>query len=175
MGVSMLIVAGLILGLQLLMAICSGIRPSHAFPYLREEIVSFASLALGYMGLYLEERLFQKQRLIKALVMNVALFALLFTLTYLGLRLTTLTPVLVFASGVAVRVIQQTVIRPAWFLGTAIPIVAAGLLTGPLGNGNSHFELGAPALIKWTGLTVACYFLTLLSRKHHARRRDFEG
>jgi hypothetical protein len=175
MGISVLMVAGLILGLQLLIAICSGIPPSNAFPHLREEIISFASLALGYMGLYLEERLFQKRRLIKAFVMNIALFTLLFTLTFLGLHLTTLAPVLAFVSGVAVRVIQQTIIRPAWFLGTAIPMVAAGVLAGPFGNGDSHFSLGAPALIKWTGLTVACYFLTLLSRRHHARSGDFAG
>jgi hypothetical protein len=169
----MLIVAGLILGLQLLIAICSGIAPSHAFPHLRDEIISFASLALGYTGLYLEERLFQKRRLVKAFAMNVALFASLFTITFLILHLATLAPVLAFLSGVAVRVIQQTAIRPAWFLGTAIPIIVTGLLAGPTGNGNSHFSLGAPALIRWTGLTVACYFLTLLSRKHRTGSGEF--
>jgi hypothetical protein len=175
MGISMLIVAGLILGLQLLLAICSGIAPSHAFPHLRDEIISFASLVLGYTGLYLEERLFQKRRLIKAFAMNIALFALLFTFAFLGLHLTTLAPVLAFVSGVAVRVMQQTVIRPVWFLGTAIPMVAAGLLASTFGNGNSHFLLGTPALIRWSGLTVACYFLTLLSRKYHAGSADFAG
>jgi hypothetical protein len=50
MGISVLTVAGLILALQLAVAIFLGTSPSNAFPHLREEIIGFGSLALGYIG-----------------------------------------------------------------------------------------------------------------------------
>ena len=171
LGLSMLTVAGLILALQLAVAVCSGMSPSNAFSHLREEMISFGSLALGYMGLYLEERLFQNRRFIKAFAVNSALFTFLFTLTFFAMHLTALTPVLAFVSGVAVRALQQTVIRRAWFLGTAIPMAMACLIAGPLVDAHSRFPLWAAALVKWTGLTAACYVLTLLSRNHHARHK----
>ncbi len=176
MGIAVLMVAGLILALQLLVAICSGTPVSNAFPHLREESIGFASLALGYMGLYLEERLFKERRLIKALVLNSALFTLLFTLASLGLHLATLAPVLAFISGVAVRTLQQSVIRPVWFLGTAIPMAAAFLSTGPLTSASGRFPVWAMALVRCTGLTLACYALTLLARRHlaHARTSNHE-
>lgn len=60
MAVSMLTVTGLISVFQLLVATCSSVPPAEAFPHLHEEIIGFASLTLGYMGLHLEERLFSK-------------------------------------------------------------------------------------------------------------------
>ena len=53
MTLSMLAVAALILTFQLLIAVCSGTAPSNAFPHLREEVIAFGCLTLGYMGLYL--------------------------------------------------------------------------------------------------------------------------
>jgi len=79
LGLALLTVAGLILTLQALAAMYSGISLPTAFPHLKEEIAAFASLALGYMGLYLEERLFQRRRLMKALAVNNVLFTFLFT------------------------------------------------------------------------------------------------
>jgi hypothetical protein len=164
MGMSLLTVAGLILTFQLLVAIGSGISASRAFPHLREEFIGFASLALGYTGLYLEESLFHKQRLIKACVTNSTLFASLFAFTFFCLHVTLFMPLVAFASGLAARALQQTVLRSVWFLGTAVPMALASLLPGSLAGGSHHFPLWAPALIRWAGLTAACYSLTLLSR-----------
>ena len=166
MAVSMLTVTGLISVLQLLVATCFAVPPSGAFPHLREEIIGFASLTLGYMGLHLEERLFQKQRLTKAFVLNCTLFVCLFGVTSLWLHLAGAMCVLAFVSGVAVRMLQQTVIPSAWFLGTAIPMAVVYLLTG---QHDAHFPLWASPLTRWTGITVACYFLTLLSRNDERR------
>jgi hypothetical protein len=58
----------------------------------------------------------------KAFVLNCILFVCLFGLTSLWLHLTGPMCVLAFVSGVAVRVLQQTVIPSAWFLGTAVPM-----------------------------------------------------
>jgi hypothetical protein len=154
MAVSMLTVTGLISVFQLLVATCSSVPPAEAFPHLREEIIGFASLTLGYIGLHLEERLFQKQRLMKAFVLNCILFGL----TSLWLHLTGPMCVLAFVSGVAVRVLQQIVIPSAWFLGTAVPMAVVYWLSG---QHDVHFPLWASPLMRWTGITVACYFLTL--------------
>jgi hypothetical protein len=158
MAVSMLTVTGLISVFQLLVATCSSVPPAEAFPHLREEIIGFASLTLGYIGLHLEERLFQKQRLMKAFVLNCILFVCLFGLTSLWLHLTGPMCVLAFVSGVAVRVLQQIVIPSAWFLGTAVPMAVVYWLSG---QHDVHFPLWASPLMRWTGITVACYFLTL--------------
>jgi hypothetical protein len=120
-------------------------------------------------GLYLEERLFQTRRLVKALAVNTALFACLFITMFFGLRLTTLSPILPFVSGVAVRILQQTVLRSAWFLGTAVPMGAAYLSAGPLWSVHARSPLWTTALIRGTGLTVACYFLTLLAKTHQRK------
>jgi hypothetical protein len=86
--------------------------------------------------------------------------------------LTALTPVLAFVSGVAVRALQQTVFRSAWFLGTAVPMAVSYLVAGPLASGHGPLPLWPGVVVRWTGLTAACYSLTLLSRSHHARRGD---
>src|SRR5260221_9800209 len=93
MALSLITVAGLILTIQLLVAIGSGVGASRAFPHLPEEFLGFVSLALGYTGLYLAEFLFHKQRLIKACATNCALFAVLFAFAFFGLHFTLFTPI----------------------------------------------------------------------------------
>jgi len=88
----------------------------------------------------------------------------LFTVVFFGLHLTLLTPIVVFGSGLAVRVLQQTALRSAWYLGTAIPMVLACLLAAPFVKGNSPLPLWGAGLIKWTGLTLACHLLNRLAK-----------
>lgn len=169
MCLSVLTVGALILGMQLAIAISLGIAPAHAFPRLRGEIVAFVSLALGYMGLYLGERLFRERRLLKALAIDSILFVCFFPLVSGVLHLGTAAPVTAFLAGIAVRMLQATSWRPAWFLGTVVPTTAACLSAGRLLSTGSEISLGAAVLVRWLGLTAACYALTLLSRKHAAR------
>jgi hypothetical protein len=159
LGTSFATVAAFILAFQLVLAVISGTSPSKAFPHLREEVIGFVSLALGYMGPRLEERLFERRRLAKALVLNAVLFALLFTLTFLRLHLTTLAPAVAFVSGSAVRILQQqTNLQLTWLLGTVVPMAAAFLSAGPLLSAHGDFPLWAAALVRWTGLTVPATF-----------------
>lgn len=168
LATSILAVAGLILSLQLLLALLSGAPLPHAFPRLREQAIGFSSIVLGYVGVYLEQRLFHRHRMTKAFALNTALFLLLFAPTFFVFHLTTLAPVPAFLSGVGVRMIQQTAWRPVWFLGTAVPMIAAFLGAGKLLSAGHDFPLWAAALIRWVGLTAACHCLTLLTRNHEA-------
>jgi len=171
LSISTLAVAALILTFQLVVALWLGMSPSNAFPRLRGELVAFVSLAVGYMGMYLEERLFQTHRLLKAFAMNSVLYACLFAAASAALSLRTPAPVLAFVSGVAVRLLQRTVFRSFWYLGAIVPTAAACLSAGRLLSTGNEIPLWAAVLVRWVGLTVACYSLTILSRNHEARRR----
>ena len=171
--ISVLAVAGVILTIQLFLAIFSGASPLRAFPHLREQSIGFASLTLGYMGLYFQERLSRTGCLARKILLNSMLFGILFALVFWGLRLTTLAPLLAFVCGIAVRALQQTPLRPAWILGTATPVAAALLSAGRLLSAGAESAFWSAALIRWIGLTSACYFLTLLCRKYDARYGDW--
>ena len=169
MSLSVLVVAALILGLQLIIAASLGISPSHAFPRLRGELVAFVSLAFGYMRLYLEERLFRGLRLPIAFGVNSALYGCLFVLASVILHLNTGAPVLAFVAGITVRTLQRTPWQRVWYLGTVIPTSIACLSVGRLLSTENETSLWAAVFIRWVGLTAACYLLTLLSRSHEAR------
>lgn len=168
MGISMITVGGMILSLQLLVAVFSGKPTANAFPYFGQELGAFASLVLGYMGLYMEEDLFEKSRLLKAAAINCPIFAFLAALASVGLHWSTVSLALAFVSGMVVRALQQTAIRRAWILGPAIPIALVWLITGSVSGNHDHAPLLAAALLRWVGLTAACYSLTLLARKHRS-------
>jgi hypothetical protein len=165
MSASTATVASLILGIQLLIAIASGVPLSSAFSHWREELISLGSLSLGYTGLQLIEGLFKRRRLVKALGVNCVVFAFLFSSVSFGLHVTVLSSPLAFICGAAVCMLQQTVLSSAWVLGTAVPMLLFSLTAAPLGNGSDNVQLGIAALVRWIGITFACYLLTLLSRK----------
>jgi hypothetical protein len=160
---SLAMVAVLILGIQLVIAIWSGTGVRNAFPHMREQLISLISLTLGYAGPEVGERLFQRRALIKAFALNCLLFSLLFLSAGFGLHVMALSSVLAFVSGAAVRLLQRSMISPAWILGTAIPMLLFSLAAAPFGKGSGHFQAGG-ALVRWSGITLACYMLTLLSR-----------
>jgi hypothetical protein len=161
-------VALLILTIQLLLALRLGIAPSHAFPYLGGEASAFLSLALGYVGTYLAERL-SEGRLLSAVVKNTALFACLFFLFYIVFPVAPLAAALAYLAGVAVRALQKTALRSLWYLGTVPTTIAACLLTGHLASGWNDVPLWKAISVRWAGITTACYLLTLLARHHEAR------
>jgi hypothetical protein len=169
MGTSVLTVGALIFVFQLLVAISTGRSPSDSFPRLREELLGFGSLVLGYVGFYLGERSFQGHRLVKAFALSSAMFTCLFILASVILHLGSMGPVLAFVAGISARMLQNTVLRTVWFLGTAAPVVVACLSGGPWLSTGSEIPVLAAALVRWIGLTAACYLLTLLSRTHAAR------
>ena len=143
------------------------IAESHRF---ERRVISIAcSMALTCVSAVAVAGLILTVQLLVAVCSNSALFAVLFTLKALGLRMTTLAPVLAFVSGVAVRTLQQSIFRPAWLLGTAVPIALACLHPGSLLSVSVHSHLWATALLRWTGLTLSCCLLTLLSRNYFHR------
>jgi len=164
-----LIVAANNMTLQLGIAVLIGIHPANAFPHLRCELVAFVSLALGYMSLYLEERLIPELRILPAFAINLAGFALVFAFTAPWLRIVTAVPALPFLAGAAVRLFQRTSLRRVWFLGTLLPVVAACVSARHLLNTGDETPLWATVLVRWAVLTIACYLLTLLARQHEAR------
>lgn len=167
--VSVLTVAALILGFQLVIATSLRIPPSHAFPRLRGECVAFVSLAAGYMGLYMEGRWFHHLPLARHLGLITAIFVRLFALVSSALHLAMAAPALAFVSGLTVCALQKTSLRRVWYLGTIVPTVLACLNTGRLLGMEGETSLFAAVVVRWLGMTAACYALTLLSRNHEAR------
>jgi hypothetical protein len=168
-GASVVAVAGLILLLQLAIAVSRGIPPSHAFPRLRGQSVAFVSLSLGYMALYLEERFLRRFRLWEAFAVNLAGFACLFALVFPLLHLRTAAPAVSFAAGALVRLLQKTPMRGFWYLGTAVPTIIAYLDAPRLLSIGGEIRPAVALLVRWIGQTAACYLLTLLARHHEKR------
>lgn len=166
---SVVTAAALILGLQLAIATSLRIPLSHAFPRLRGELVAVVSLAAGYMGLYMEGRWFRHLRVVKAMGFISAIFICVFAFISCAMHLAIAAPALAFVSGLTVRALQTTFLRRVWYLGTIMPTVLASLNTGRLLSIDGGAPLFAAVIVRWLGMTAACYALTLLARHHEAR------
>jgi hypothetical protein len=169
-GVSVLAVATVVLSFQLSIAMSIGIAPSHAFPRLRGQIVGFVSLALGYMSLYLEERILKRFHLGAAFILNFCGFAALFAGASPVLHLRTIASGIPFTAGALVRLLQRTSLRPVWYFGTVLPTIAAALSGGRLLSTGGDTPTWLAVLLRCIGQTAACYLLTLLSQSHERRR-----
>jgi hypothetical protein len=168
-GAAVLAVATVVLFFQLSIAMSIGVAPSHAFPRLRGQIVGFVSLALGYMALYLEERI-KWFRLLPAFIMNLCVFAWVFALASSVLHLRSVASGIPFIAGAVVRLLQRTSLRPLWCFGTLLPTLAAALSGGRLLPTGSETPIWIGVLLRCIGQTAACYMLTLLSQAHERRR-----
>jgi hypothetical protein len=169
-GVSVVAVATVVLSFQLWIAMFVGIAPSHAFPRLRGQIVGFISLALGYMSLYLEERILKRFHLGAAFILNLCGFAALFAVASPVLHLRTIASGIPFTAGALVRLLQRTSLRPVWYVGTVLPTVAAAMNGGRLLSTGGETPTWVAVLLRCIGQTAACYLLTLLSQSHERRR-----
>jgi hypothetical protein len=169
-GISVVGVAAVILSFQLSIAMSIGIAPSHAFPRLRGQIIGFVSLALGYMSLYVEERILRRFHLAAAFILNLCIFAALFALVSSVLHLRTIAAGIPFTAGALVRLMQRTSLRPVWYIGTVLPTVAAALNGGRLLSTGSETPTWIGVLLRCIGQAAACYFLTFLSQRHERRR-----
>ncbi|MBV9742780.1 MAG: hypothetical protein JO099_03380 [Acidobacteriia bacterium] len=169
-GLSVVAVATVILCFQLSIAMSIGIEPSHAFPRLRGQIVGFVSLALGYMSLYLEERVLKRFHAGAAFILNFCGFATLFAVTSSLLHLRTVASGIPFIAGALVRLLQRTSLRPVWCFGTVLPTIAAALNGGRLLSTGGETPTWIGVILRCAGQTAACYLLTLLSQTHERRR-----
>jgi hypothetical protein len=169
-GISVLAVATVVLSFQLSIAMSIGIAASHAFPRLRGQIVGFVSLALGYMSLYLEERILRRFHLAAAFTLNFCAFLALFAAASPILHLRTIASGIPFTADALVRLLQKTSLRPVWYVGTVLPTVAAALNGGRLLSTGGETPTWIGVLLRCIGQTAACYLLTLLSQTHERRR-----
>jgi len=169
-GLSVLAVATVALAFQLSIAMSIGIAPSHAFPRLRGQIVGFVSLSLGYMGLYLEERILKRFHMAAAFILNFCVFAALFAFAAPILHLRTIASGIPFTAGALVRLLQKSSLRPVWYVGTVLPTIATALSGGRLLSTSGEAPTWVAVLLRCIGQTAACYLLTLLSRSHERHR-----
>jgi len=170
-GVSIVVAAGIVLSLQLSIATWIGIPPTDAFPRLGGQVAGLVSLVLGYMSLYWEEWTAKRFRLWPAFLINAGIFASLFAVLSPLLHFRTIAPAIPFLAGALARMLQLTSLRMVWCLGTLAPTIVAALNGGRLLSTGGETGLWIAVLVRWIGLTAACYSLTLLSRIH-ARRFD---
>jgi len=94
------------------------------------------------------------------------MFACLFGLTSAICRFHTPAPLLLLVAGTAARGLQRTALRSVWYLGTLAPTIAVCLTAGRLLDTGNTVPLWLAVLVRWAGLTFACYLLTLLAEYH---------
>jgi hypothetical protein len=141
MGTSLAAVGAVISTLQLFIAIWSGTALSSAFRGVRWELVGFLALTWGYVGIYVGERLFRKYRLFSAVAVNVFLFAMAALCLHYMVPGHGAAPAVAFVCAGMVRILQRPNIRFIWCAGTAIPLLFAWLLVGPLIRIDGHLAV----------------------------------
>ncbi|MBV9304337.1 MAG: hypothetical protein JOY62_15190 [Acidobacteriaceae bacterium] len=157
MTVSTVAVVVVIGTVQSIAAVCTA---SSMVPTLRDisrEVFGFTAIASGYCSLYAGERLFPAS-LPRALLPSVS-FGLLLAVVFgwlipqhAGM------PLAAFTSAASGRLLQRVEIPFLWFAGTALPLLIAWALFGPLIPG---WEF--PWLV-WFGVTVSCKALREIVR-----------
>ena len=167
---SVVAVAIVVLSFQLSIALSIGIAPSHAFPRFRGQIIGFVALSLGYMSLYLEERLMKQFQLVPAFILNLCAFTCLFALFAPVLQIRTVAPGIPFIAGALARFIQKTSLHRIWYCGIVLPTLATVLTGGRLLSTGGETSLWVAVFFRCIGQAAACYFLTLLSQGHEVRR-----
>jgi uncharacterized protein (UPF0335 family) len=124
-------------------SIMSNLRDIH------REVFGFAAIVAGYCSLYAGERLFPTSRaraLLPSITLGLSLAALFGWLIPQHVAL----PLAAFACAATGRLLQRVEIPFVWFAGTALPLLMAWALFGPLIPGWRF-----PWLV-WLGLTISC-------------------
>jgi hypothetical protein len=146
---SALAVVVVISTVQSIAALCTAESVLSTFRDIHREVFGFVAIAAGYCSLYAGERLFPSSRL-RALLPSVTL-ALGFAavLAWLIPQHMAL-PLVAFACAASGRLLQRLDKPFVWFAGTALPLLIAWALFGPLLPGWQF-----PCLV-WLGLTISC-------------------
>jgi len=158
---SLVAVGATISTINFCVAIWSG-SLSAAIKGIGGNLVGFLVLTWGYVGIYLGERLF-RNRLLPAVTVNV----LLFLLAALGFH--HLAPghgsaaLVAFVCAGMVRILQRSNIRFIWCAGTAVPLLCAWLLVGPIVQSSGPLASWKMGLIVWLGMTLSCLTMTFLT------------
>jgi hypothetical protein len=134
---------------QLIAAICTATSMVSILRGIPQEVFGFGAVAAGYCSLYAGERIFPTS-LAKALSPSITLGLCLAALFSWLVPQHAALPLAAFACAAAGRLLQRVEIPFLWFAGTALPLLMAWALFGPLISGWQF-----PWLV-WVGLTVSC-------------------
>jgi hypothetical protein len=154
---SIIAVVVVISAVQSVAAMCTAESILSTFRDIHREVFGFAAIAAGYCSLYAGERLFSTSRL-RALLPSVTLgLGLAAAFAWLIPQHAAL-PLVAFACAASARLLQRIKIPFVWFAGTALPLLTAWALFGPLLPGWQF-----PWLV-WLGLTISCKALGEITR-----------
>jgi len=142
---------------QLIAAICTATSVVSILRDIHQEVFGFGAVTAGYCSVYAGERIFRTSR-VRALLPGVTLgLCLAAVFSWLVPQHAAL-PLVAFACAAFGRLLQRVEIPFIWFAGTALPLLMAWALFGPLISGWQF-----PWLV-WVGLTVACKALQEIVR-----------
>jgi hypothetical protein len=134
---------------QSIAAMCAAESILSTFRDIHREVFGFAAIAAGYCSLYAGERFFSTSR-VRALLPSVTLGLGLAAVFAWLIPQHAVLPLVAFACAASGRLLQRVEIPFIWFAGTALPLLTAWALFGPLLPGWQF-----PWLV-WLGLTISC-------------------
>lgn len=134
---------------QSIAAICTSGSVLATLRGMYQEIVGFAAITAGYCSLYAGERLFPRS-LARSALPSVTLGLCLAAVLVWLIPVHAVLPLAAFACAACARLLQRLEVPFIWFAGTALPLLIAWVLFGPL---IPCWEF--PWLV-WLGLTIAC-------------------
>jgi uncharacterized protein (UPF0335 family) len=155
--VSTMAVVVVIATVQSIAAICTATSIISTLRNIPRELVGFGAIVAGYCSLYAGERLFPSspaRALLPSVTLGLGLAAVFGWLIPQHAAL----PLAAFASAATGRLLQRIEIRLVWFAGTALPLLVAWALLGPLIPGWQF-----PWFV-WLGLTISCKALREIVR-----------
>jgi hypothetical protein len=142
---------------QLMAAICTATSVVTILRGIHQEIFGFGAVTAGYCSVYAGERIFPTS-LAKALLPSATLGLWLAALFGWLIPQHAALPLAAFACAASGRLLQRVEIPFVWFAGTAVPLLMAWALFGPLISGWQF-----PWLV-WLGLTGSCKALREIVR-----------
>jgi len=142
---------------QLIAAICSATSIVPILRGIHQEAFGFGAITAGYCSVYAGERIFPASG-VKALLPSVTLGLWLAAIFGWLIPQHAALPLAAFACAAFGRLLQRVEMPLLWFAGTALPLLTAWALVGPLISGWQF-----PWLV-WLGLTVSCKALQQIVR-----------
>lgn len=142
---------------QSIAAICTASSIVSTLRDMPQELFGFLAITAGYYSLYAGERLYPTS-LIMAVLPSVTLGLWLAAVFAWLIPQHSALPLAAFTCAACGRLLQRVDIRFVWFAGTALPLLIAWVVFGPLISGWQF-----PWLV-WLALTISCKALREIVR-----------
>ncbi|MFZ0880614.1 MAG: permease prefix domain 1-containing protein [Candidatus Acidiferrales bacterium] len=156
-AVSTIAVVVVVSTVQSIAAMCTAESILSTLLAIHGEILGFGAITAGYCSLYAGERLFPTS-MARAALPSVTLGLCLAAVFAWLIPQHAALPLVAFACAASGRLLQRLEIPFIWFAGTALPLLIAWALFGPLIPGWQF-----PWLV-WVGLTLSCKALREIVR-----------